>query len=186
MKMKTKRLLLMLIGVVALFSGNAFARNFHSFKMKDIDGNVVSLKIYKGKKVLVVNVASLCVLTPEYRRLQELYNDYEEMGLVVLGFPANNFNRQEPGSNAAIRSFCSREYQVTFPMMSKISVKGPDIHPLYKWLTQKELNGVFDAPVKWNFQKFFIDERGNLVGFMEPDKNSDFERIRLWIETGIF
>lgn len=173
---------LLLIGLVMVL--HAQARNFYSFKVKTIEGKTISLSKFKGKKVLVVNVASKCGLTPEYARLQELYLKYKEKGFIIVGFPANNFNQQEPGSNSEIREFCIREYQVTFPMMEKISVKGNNMHPLYGWLTQKQQNGRFDAPVKWNFQKFLIDEKGNLVGFMEPGKNPDYEKLSRWIESG--
>jgi glutathione peroxidase len=131
--------------------------------MKDIDGKEVSLSEYKGKVVMIVNVASLCGNTPQYKDLQAMYLKYKDKGLVVLGFPANNFMSQEPGSNEKIKSFCTTEYHVTFPMFSKISVKGSDIDPLYKYLTSKEENGVVDAPVKWNFQKFLIGKDGHVI-----------------------
>lgn len=180
--MRKSILLLCLIFVAVAVS----AVNFHSFKVKDIDGKEISLKQYKGKKVLVVNVASLCGLTPEYKKLQELYLKYKDKGFVIVAFPANNFKEQEPGSNEEIKSFCSREYQVTFPLMSKISVKGDDIAPLYRWLTNKSDNGKFDATVKWNFQKFFVDEKGDLIGYMEPSRNADYSKIEKWIETGSY
>ncbi|MDP4270986.1 MAG: glutathione peroxidase, partial [Bacteroidota bacterium] len=130
------------------------------------------------------NVASKCGFTPEYSKLQALYLKYKDRNFVIVGFPANNFKEQEPGTNEEIRQFCTLNYQVTFPLMSKISVKGEDMHPIYHWLTEKKQNGVFDAPVKWNFQKFLIDEKGNLIGFMEPGKNPDYDKISRWIETG--
>lgn len=178
-----KSFLLLLLFAICI---SATSGNFHSFRVKDIDGKEVGLSQFKGKKVLVVNVASLCGLTPEYKKLQELYLKYKDKGFVIVAFPANNFKEQEPGSNDEIKSFCSREYQVTFPLMSKISVKGDDIAPLYRWLTNKTENGKFDAVVKWNFQKFFIDEKGNLVGFMEPSRDADYAKIERWIETGVY
>ena len=139
------------------------SKTIYDFKMKDIDGKEVSLADYKGKVVMIVNVASLCGNTPQYKDIQGLYMKYKDKGLVVLGFPANNFMSQEPGSNEKIKSFCTTEYHVTFPMFSKISVKGSDIDPLYKYLTTKDENGVVEAPVKWNFQKFLISRDGKVI-----------------------
>lgn len=136
---------------------------FYSFAVTDINGDDYKFDQLKGKKVLVVNTASKCGFTPQYEDLQELYDQYKEKGLVIVGFPANNFGKQEPGTNEEIVEFCSKNYGVTFPMMSKISVKGDDMHPLYKWLTSKELNGKEDSDVRWNFQKYLIDENGELV-----------------------
>ena len=135
-----------------------------SFDLKRIDGTPFSLESVKGKRLLLVNTASFCGYTPQYKQLQELYSTYRDKGFVILGFPANNFGAQEPHDNATIQEFCSANYGVDFPMMEKISVKGKDIHPLYAWLTSAKLNGVQDAPVKWNFQKFLIDANGHLVG----------------------
>lgn len=143
----------------------------YQFKVNTIDGNETSLEQFRGKVLLIVNVASKCGLTPQYEELQKLYEMKKDEGLVVLGFPANNFAGQEPGTNAEIKSFCTANYGVTFPMFSKISVKGKDIHPLYAYLTQKDQNGVFDAPVKWNFQKFLIDRSGKPVEFFAPQQS---------------
>lgn len=139
------------------------SKTIYDFNMKNIDGKEVSLSEYKGKVVLIVNVASLCGNTPQYKDIEAMYEKYKDKGLVVLGFPANNFMGQEPGSDEKIKSFCTREYHVTFPMFSKISVKGSDMHPLYKYLTEKSENGVIDAPVKWNFQKFLIGKDGHVI-----------------------
>jgi len=163
-------------------SASAQKKNFHDFKVKDIDGNNVDLSIFEVKKVLVVNTASKCGLTPQYEDLQKLYEKYASTGFVIIGFPANNFLGQEPGTDEEIKEFCSTKYEVTFPMMSKISVKGDDIHPLYQWLTSKARNGVLDAPVKWNFQKFMIDENGNLVDFADPKEDPFSTKIIEWIE----
>jgi len=143
-------------------------QSIYDFEMFDIDGNKVSLGQFKGKVMIIVNVASKCGLTPQYVELQEFYEQYKEKGVVVLGFPANNFGAQEPGTNSEIKEFCTKNYGVTFPMFAKISVKGDDIHPLYQYLTQKKLNGVGDFPVKWNFQKFIINKEGKLVESVEP------------------
>lgn len=137
----------------------------YTFTMNDIDGNPVSLSQYKGKVVLIVNVASKCGFTKQYAGLQKLYETYKDQGLVVLGFPANNFMGQEPGTDAEIKTFCTSQYNVTFPMFSKISVKGKDIHPLYQYLTSPEENGEFGNSITWNFNKFLIDKNGVTIGY---------------------
>ena len=131
---------------------------------------------------MVVNTASKCGLTPQYAKLQKLYDQYKDKNFVIIGFPANNFASQEPGTNSEIKEFCTKNYGVTFPMMAKISVKGKDMDPLYKWLTSKKENGVMDAPVKWNFQKFMIDENGHLVGMVPPGDLPTTDKIIHWIE----
>jgi glutathione peroxidase len=136
--------------------------------MISITGEKVPLSTYSGKVLLLVNVASRCGLTPQYKELQALYEKYKEKGFVILGFPANNFLGQEPGTNDEIKTFCELNYGVSFPLFEKISVKGDDIHPLYKFLTSKKENSVFDAPVKWNFQKFLTDRQGRLVASFGP------------------
>lgn len=169
--MKQLSSLTLLLGLIVLFSAfksDKKDKTVHDFTVKDIMGNEVSLSDYEGKTLLIVNVASKCGLTPQYEDLQALYNQYKDQGLVVLGFPANNFMGQEPGSNEQINSFCTQKFGVTFPMFSKISVKGRDMHPLYEFLTKKENNGVVDAPVKWNFQKFLINKDGELVCSFSP------------------
>ena len=158
-------------------------RTFHDFTMTTLEGEKFDLSQLKGKKVLVVNTASKCGLTPQYAEMEELYKKYGGDTFVVLGFPANNFLKQEPGTDKEIAEFCARNYGVTFPMFSKISVKGNDIHPLYSWLTGKELNGVEDAGVKWNFQKFMIDEDGKWAGVVGPRKSPLDEEIINWIEN---
>ncbi len=156
--------------------------NFYDFNVNDINEKPFELSSLKGKKVLVVNTASECGLTPQYETLEELYKQYGGDEFIIIGFPANNFGAQEPGSNAEINAFCAKNYGVSFPMMSKISVKGEDIHPLYKWLTNKSENGVEDAPVGWNFQKFLIDEKGNYVGMVNPQESPASAEIINWIE----
>lgn len=142
--------------------------NFYDFKVKNINGEEFSLNQLKGKKIMIVNVASKCGLTPQYTDLQELYELYKDKNFVIIGFPANNFLNQEPGTNEEIAEFCKVNYGVTFPIMEKISVKGNDIHPLYEWLTNKELNGVWSGDVTWNFQKFLIDENGYFIKSLSP------------------
>jgi glutathione peroxidase len=156
----------------------------HDFVVKDIDGKDFDLASLKGKKVLVVNVASKCGLTPQYKDLQALYDKYKDQNFVVIGFPANNFMGQEPGTNEQIKEFYTLNYGVTFPMMDKISVKGKNQAPLYKWLTNKSENGKIDQEVTWNFQKFLIDEDGNLVDVVLPKESPMSEKIVKWITEG--
>lgn len=176
-----KTLSLTLFLMFAVMLGFAQKANFHSFKTKTIDGADFDLASLKGKKVLVVNTASKCGLTPQYKDLQELYAKYGGDKFIIIGFPANNFLSQEPGSNAEIKQFCKEEYKVAFPMMQKISVKGDDMDPIYKWLTTKALNGKMDAEVSWNFQKFMIDENGNFVDMASPRTKPNDEKIINWI-----
>lgn len=159
--------LLMALSSIAI-SAQTKTKSIYDFKVKSIDGTTFDFATLKGKKILIVNTASECGNTPQYKDLEELYKKYKSKNLVIIGFPANNFGGQEPGNDAEIKSFCTKNYAVTFPMMSKISVKGSDIAPIYKWLTEKALNGVKDAPVTWNFQKFMIDEKGNWAGSVAP------------------
>ncbi len=136
---------------------------FYSFKLKDIDGWPVSLSRYEGKVLLVVNVASECRFTNQYANLQRIYMKYRDQGFVVLGFPSNNFGSQEPGTNAEIKEFITGQFNIMFPMFSKISVKGEDMHPLYQCLTSPETNGEFGGPITWNFNKFLIDKDGTII-----------------------
>jgi glutathione peroxidase len=171
--------------ILTLFAGGLINaqndKNFHDFVVQDIYGDTFDLSGLEGKKVLVVNTASKCGLTPQYAELQDLYEQYGGDNFEIIGFPANNFNEQEPGTNEEIVQFCEANYGVSFPMMSKISVKGDDIHPLYQWLTRKSENGKLDAEVSWNFQKFLIDEKGNLVDFAAPRDKPGSEKIVNWI-----
>ncbi|MCW0482047.1 glutathione peroxidase [Gaoshiqia sediminis] len=155
--------------------------SFYDFTVKNIEGQDFSLSSLKGKKVLVVNTASKCGLTPQYEALQALYKQYGGLNFTIIGFPANNFLGQEPGSDDEIQEFCQRNYGVSFPMMSKISVKGSDMAPIYQWLTQKSKNGVMDSEVGWNFQKYLIDENGQLVDFFSPKTKPDDPKIVNWI-----
>jgi glutathione peroxidase len=180
--MRTLFIALTLIFMITI--GNAQEqKSFYDFKVTTIDGQPFDLSSLKGKKVLVVNTASKCGYTPQYAQLEELYKKYGGEKFTIIGFPANNFMSQEPGTNEEIRQFCTVNYGVTFPMMAKISVKGKDIAPLYRWLTEKEENGVMDAPVKWNFQKFMIDETGKLAGMVPPGEKPDTEKIINWINS---
>jgi glutathione peroxidase len=143
-------------------------KTIYDFKVDALEGGEIDFSKYKGKKILIVNTASKCGYTPQYKDLETLYNTYREK-LVIIGFPANNFGSQEPGSNSEIQEFCKKNYGVSFPMAAKISVKGDDMAPIYKWLTSKAENGVLDAEIKWNFNKFLIDENGKLIAYF-PSK----------------
>lgn len=158
------------------------AMDFHTLKATDINGQAYDLTALKGHKVLVVNTASECGYTPQYRQLQELYDAYKDRGLVVLGFPSNDFGGQEPGSEQAIAAFCQKNYGVTFPLMAKVHTKGPGQDPVYAWLTQKDRNGVLDSEVKWNFQKYLIDEQGRLVAMYPSAQEPLSEPIINWVE----
>jgi glutathione peroxidase len=176
---------LLSISILIIMSINIHAqerKTFFDFSVTAIDGSEFPLSSLKGKKVLVVNTASKCGHTPQYAKLEELYQKYLERNFTVVGFPANNFMNQEPGSDEEILEFCQVNYGVSFPMMSKIPVKGDDIAPVYKWLTRKSENGVMDAPIKWNFQKFLINEDGTLAGMIPPGESPLSEKIINWIE----
>lgn len=154
---------------------------FYNLKTKTITGEEFSFSSLKGKKVMVVNTASKCGLTPQYEQLEALYQAYKDSNFVIIGFPANNFMSQEPGSNEDIEAFCKKNYGVSFQMMSKISVKGKDMDPVYEYLTQKKLNGKEDSNVKWNFQKYLFDETGQLVRVVEPSTLPNDASIVEWI-----
>ncbi|HSI71890.1 MAG TPA: glutathione peroxidase [Fimbriimonas sp.] len=151
------------------------AKSLYDFTMKDIDGKEIHLSKFKGKVVMVVNVASKCGLTPQYKSLEALYRENKEKGFVILGFPANNFGSQEPGTETEIKQFCSANYDVTFPMFSKISVKGDDTHPLYKWLLA---NSDRHEDVEWNFAKFIIGRDGKVMKRLSPKTTPDSEEVK--------
>ena len=161
---------------------NADNQTIYQFTVEDINGKPFALADLKGKKVMIVNTASKCGLTPQYKELEALYQQYKDRDFIIIGFPANNFLGQEPGSNEQIASFCSINYGVTFPMMSKISVKGKEMHPLYQFLTQKEKNGVEDSKVQWNFQKYLIGKDGRLEKVIAPRTLPSSEEVIQWIE----
>jgi glutathione peroxidase len=159
--------------------------SIYDFSLKDIDHKEVNLSQYRGKVVLVVNVASRCGYTPQYEGLQKVYMKYKDRGFVILGFPANNFMAQEPGTDEEIKTFCSAKYNVTFPIFSKISVKGDDIHPLYKFLTSKETNPEFSGDIKWNFSKFLIDKNGKIIARFEPKVTPESDPVIQAIEKAL-
>ena len=156
--------------------------SIHQFKAKTIDGEDFDFASLKGKKVLIVNTASKCGFTPQYKELQSLFETYKDKNFTIIGFPCNQFGGQEPGNNNDIHDFCTKNYGVTFLMMEKVNVKDDSICDIYKWLTRKELNGVMSSSVKWNFQKYLIDENGFLVDYVLPFKNPNSKKITKWIE----
>jgi glutathione peroxidase len=156
-------------------------KTLYDFQAKTIDGKPFSFSSLKGKKVMIVNTASECGYTPQYAELEELYKKYQGKNFVIIGFPANNFGGQEPGSNAEIKDFCKKNYGVSFQMMEKISVDGKDAHPLYQWLGQKSANGVLDGKVKWNFHKFLIDANGKPVKSLPSGTKPLSKEIVDWI-----
>jgi len=164
--MRVKVLFTLILSTVLLshlFSGGISMKHFYDFTVKDIMGNEVKLATFQGKVILVVNVASKCGFTPQYEGLQQVYEKYQDHGFVILGFPANNFMSQEPGSNQEIKQFCTLNYGVTFPMFAKISVRGKDIHPLYEFLIGKKTNPKFAGRITWNFNKFLLNRKGECI-----------------------
>ena len=173
------------IGMGSVAQGVESVKSIYDFTMWDIDGNEVNLSNYKGKVLLVVNVASKCGFTGQYAGLEKLYQSYADKGLVVLGFPANNFMGQEPGTEAEIKSFCSLTYGVTFPMFAKISVKGKSIHPLYAFLTAKETNPNFAGAISWNFNKYLIGRDGAILGHYGSRTAPDDKELVAAIEQAL-
>nr|WP_246020741.1 glutathione peroxidase [Flavobacterium humi] len=161
---------------------NMEGETIYQFKVTDIDGKEFDFASLKGKKVMIVNTASKCGLTPQYEQLQALYDEFKADNFVVVGFPSNSFEDQEPGTNAEIATFCKKNYGVSFPMMGKVSVKGADMDPLYQFLTQKSKNGLEDNTVKWNFQKYLINENGHLDKIIAPQVVPIDETIMDWIK----
>jgi len=176
-----KTFLIMALAAI-MVSSTEKKESIHQFKVKDIEGKTFDLSSLKGKKVMVVNTASKCGLTPQYEKLEALYDKYKAKNFVIIGFPSNDFMGQEPGSNEEIASFCKKNYGVSFPMMEKITVKGKNMHPVYLFLTQKSKNGLEDNDVQWNFQKYLIDENGFLVKVIAPRTQPDDASIVNWIE----
>ncbi|MEY4057444.1 MAG: glutathione peroxidase [Chitinophagia bacterium] len=157
------------------------AQSIHNFKVAGIDGKQINLAAYKGKKILIVNTASKCGYTPQYESLQKVYDQYKDK-LVILGFPCNQFGGQEPGTNEEIVAFCKENYGVNFPLADKIDVKGANIAPIYQWLTQKAKNGVLDANISWNFNKFLLDENGKMLAYFPSNVKPDSEAIAAYLK----
>ncbi len=155
----------------------------YRYKVTAISGEIFDFSTLKGKKILIVNTASKCGLTPQYKELEALYEKFKATGFVIIGFPANNFASQEPGNDKEISTFCAKNYGVTFPMMSKISVKGDDMAMIYQFLTQKDKNGLQDSEVEWNFQKYLINEKGELEKVIAPRITPMSDEIVNWIKN---
>lgn len=192
-----KKALVVLFGVLFLFINTSvqsqnknnklqktkkLEHTIYQFKVKDLSGKEFDFASLRGKKILIVNTASKCGLTPQYKELEAVYKKNKNQNFVIVGFPANNFASQEPGTNAEIATFCQKNYGVSFPMMSKISVKGSDMAPIYQFLTQKKLNGLQDSEVEWNFQKYLIDTNGNLEKVIAPQTTPSDTSIMSWIK----
>ena len=179
--MKKNSLLLVVLFTISLSAQNNMKNSLHQFTVETLEGKTFDFSSLKGKKIMVVNTASKCGLTPQYKDLQALYEQYGQDKFVIVGFPANDFLAQEPGTNEEIGDFCERNYGVTFPMMAKIGVKGKDMHPVYAFLTQKEKNGVMDSKVTWNFQKYLINEEGVLEKVISPRTSPVDPEVIEWI-----
>ncbi len=179
-----RSIILTLTIVASMLFANAQS-NIYKFTVKTLDEQDFKFSSLAGKKIMIVNTASKCGLTPQYEILEKVYKQYKDDNFVIIGFPANNFLSQEPGNATEIREFCTKNYGVSFPMMEKISVKGDDMAEIYKWLTTKSLNNVLDSDVSWNFQKYLINEKGELVGKISPREKPDSERVIHWIKTGV-
>lgn len=157
------------------------SQTIYKYKAESITGEIIDFSTFKGKKILIVNTASKCGLTPQYEELEKLYQTYKDKNFIIIGFPANDFMHQEPGSNKEIESFCQKNYGVSFLMMSKVSVKGKEMCDIYKFLTQKALNGKEDSSVKWNFHKYLINENGELIKNLDPQTSPLDKEIINWI-----
>ena len=162
---------------------NTGQMGFHTLKATDINGKPFDMAQLKGHKVMVVNTASECGFTPQYKQLEELYEKYKGTGFIIMGFPSNDFGGQEPGDEKHIAAFCEKNFGVTFPLMSKVATKGPEQSPVYAWLTQKAKNGKLDSEVKWNFQKYLIDENGNLVEMLPSAVEPLNGKVLSWLES---
>lgn len=184
-----KALLSFVIITGALFALSSFIAkptmdtSIYQFQVEDLYGESFDFSTLKGKKIMIVNTASKCGLTPQYEDLEKLYQTYKDQNFIIIGFPANDFMKQEPGSNEEIATFCQKNYGVSFPMMAKISVKGKDIHPIYQFLTSKDKNGQIDSKVKWNFQKYLIGEEGILEKVIDPTMSPTDDEIINWINA---
>ena len=174
----TLLILALLLGVV-----NMDAQGIYDFKVEALDGKTFDFATLKGKKILIVNTSSKCGYTKQYKALQEIYEKYGSDKFVIVGFPSNDFFKQEPGSSDEIREFCDVNYKITFPMMAKVHVKGDEMAPIYQWLTQASKNGMQDSKVKWNFQKYLISEDGKLEKVLAPKIKPDDSEIIVWLNN---
>jgi len=179
----TKKLIIPLLMMFVSINVLSQVGDIYHLKSDDISGEVFDFKNLKGKKVIIVNTASKCMYTPQYKALQKLYEKYNKTGLEILAFPCNDFFNREPGTNKEISEFCSNKYNITFKVMSKIHCKGDKIHPVYKYLTTKDENGQADSEVKWNFQKYLIDEDGEISYIIPPGTKPDAKVVINWLEN---
>ena len=178
-----RKLFFMLLFVMAIVAANAqTATSIYDYKLTDINGKTFDMSELKGKKMLLVNTATECGFHPQFSEMEKLYEDYKDKDFVVVAIPSNDFGNKEPGSNEEIKNYVEDNYGVTFPVMAKTSVTGDNESPLYEWLTKKELNGVMDTKVAWNYQKYMIDENGKLVGIVEAKESPASDKVVEWIE----
>ena len=174
-----KKILVVVLAAITMAFTSSGTKTLHDFKAKTLEGTDFNFADLKGKKVLIVNTASECGYTPQYKDLEALYEKYSSKNFVIISFPCNDFGGQEPGNSSDIKSFCSKNFGVTFQMMEKVSIA---TSPIYKWLTSKTENGVLDATVKWNFNKFLVDEKGHLVKYLDSKVKPMDAEITNWIE----
>ena len=174
-----KKLFILALATITMAFTTSSSKSLHEFKVKTLEGADFNFADLKGKKVLIVNTASECGYTPQYKDLEALYEKYKAKNFVIIGFPCNDFGGQEPGTSADIKAFCTKNFGVTFPLMEKVSIK---TSPVYQWLTSKAQNGVLDATVKWNFNKFLVDENGHLVKYLASGVKPMDTQITNWIE----
>ena len=179
--MKNIIITLFLINTIIINAQKIMDNSIYQFTVQDVNGEAFDFSCLEGKKIMIVNTASRCGLTYQYKGLQTLYEKYKNQNFIIIGFPANNFLFQEPGTNKQISEFCKRNYGVTFPIMSKIDVKGKNIHPVYSFLTDKSKNGYIDSKVTWNFQKYLVNEKGILEKVFSPRTSPEDEKIISWI-----
>ncbi len=179
--MKKTLIILILVNWQIIKGQKIMDNSIYQFTVEDVEGEAFDFSCLEGKKIMIVNTASRCGLTYQYKGLQALYDKYKNQNFIIIGFPANNFLFQEPGTNQQISEFCKKNYGVTFPIMSKIDVKGKNIHPIYRFLTDKSKNGYIDSKVTWNFQKYLINENGLLEMVVSPRTSPESEKIVNWI-----
>jgi len=177
-----KFLFFLLVSAVMVFAAD---KSVYDYTLNSIEGQPAPFTAYKGKVLMVVNVASRCGYTPQYSALESVYEKYKDRGFVIVGVPANNFGAQEPGTDAEIKTFCTRKYNVQFPMMSKVSVKGSDTNPLYQYLTDSTLHPQTGGEIKWNFTKFLVDRKGNIAARFEPEVTPDSPQVVSAIEKAL-
>ena len=176
-----KTLIVFILVSITCFSGISQDSGFYTLKSETIDGQEFCFDQLKGKKVMIVNTATKCSLSQQFHALQELYTKFADIGFMVIAIPTNDFGRREPGNNEAIKDACDKRFGITFPIMAKTTTEGPEIHPVFQWLTQKDKNEIRDSEIRWNFQKYLIDEKGVIVEILEPMKKPDGDFTLSWL-----